>query len=246
MCVWSTLTLSVQCVFMYAFLESTVIGWFYSIVHVSWADAEHGWCAFFPFCSFFTAGRHLLPDSENIHQRNLTFTNWLPASVSKWFLLRGGEACCTQSSSFHIFFWTSVRGEGGGGVGAQILVVAHKPLPPALCAFFGSRNDILSLVGEGEWCQGRQDEAVTVSSQALIHEMKLLSDNGTALLLKQPVFSELQILLASTSSTAAPPSSLPPTNCRSAIAKSKPFLTSTQRNRICHQHFHTLIKTLKG
>lgn len=57
----------------------------------------------------------------------------------------------------------------------------------------GSTNGVLLLAGEGERCQGRQDEgeAVTVSSQALIHEMKLLSDNGNALLLKQPAFSEM-------------------------------------------------------
>lgn len=85
--------------------------------------------------------------------------------------------------SFSDLFFTSVRV-------AQILVVAHKPRPPGLCIWEAQMVFCYWLVKR---CQGRQDEgeAVTVSSQALIHEMKLLSDNGNALLLKQPAFSEM-------------------------------------------------------
>lgn len=137
--------------------------------------------------NLFFAGSHLLPDSDDIHQRNLTPTIVLPSSASvKLVPPERSRSRLRASLFFAHLFSTSVRG------GTQISVVAHKPRPPGLCVF-GSTNGILSLAGGGEQCQGRQDEdwAVTVSSQALIHEMELLSDNGTALLLKQPVFSEL-------------------------------------------------------
>lgn len=116
--------------------------------------------------------------------------------VSKWFLPRKGKVDSTQSFSippFFFFFFSPIFEYPSGWHRLWLLHISsiHQPM---------------SLVGEGERCEGGQDEdqSGTISSQALILEMKLLSYNTTALL-----FWTVNPL-ANTSSPPTPPTSLTP------------------------------------
>lgn len=161
-----------------------------------------------------------------------------PEQEWKWFLLRGDEVYSTQSSSFHIFFWTSVRV-------AQILVVAHKPHPPGLCILEAGWHSVIgwwrgAMPGQTGWglgCHCKQSSAYSWNEITLWQWHCFAVEAACLFWTANP--------LASTSFPAAPPSSLPPLTAEVWL-KEETFLTSTQRNRICHQHFHTRMKNLKG
>lgn len=156
-----------------------------------------------------------------------------------------GEKGPESLSLFHIFFTPfliSVRV-------VQILVGAHKPCPSGLCILEAGmtfcrwwRGAALGQTGWGRGCHCKQSSAYSWNEMTL-WQWRLLCFWSSPVSLNCKSAGEHLFGESPSPSVLVPPTP----QIAKKMKRQKPALpTYTSGNRICHQHFHTLIGALKG
>lgn len=199
---------------------------FSSYLHVSWALAEPGSCAFFP------ARCHLLPDSD-IHQRDLTSANLLPAGASVKTVPTERRRSRRSPLPFTFYF------EHPSGWHRFWLLHISPIL--LVCAFWKQewhsvigwwRGAMPGQTGWGLGCHCKQSSAYSWNEITLWQWHCFAFGAGCLFWTVNP--------LASTSSPAAPPSSLPPLTAEVGLQRASLSYLHTKKQDLSSTFSHYL------